>query len=498
MGADWTPKQGQVVGDRYELRDVIGTGGMGVVYAGFDRRLQRPVAVKFLNPTAAADGAALQRFQREALAAGRIGHENICDVRDLGTTEQGAPYIIMELLDGAPLSDQLLAEGRLSPEDAVSILVQVLAALDAAHAAGIVHRDLKPENIFLAESNSGEQRVKIVDFGISKALGDITDLRLTETGIVVGSPYYMSPEQARGRQDVDGRSDLWSVGVILYELLTGQLPFMGDNYNEVMIRIVTEEPRPPSELLPDIPKSLERVIMRALTKDRDERFGSARELAVALSTDSVRLFSVEPPSVEAAPKSRKGVVAAVAVAAVLVFGIVAGFVFVGAGGDEALLDAAVQRSTPVAVATLDTAGVEEASSLEVPPPTPPSDAPRPAEPLAVVVTLLGIPEDAALAFDGATLDERRLTGLAGHQGELVITLGDAEPLRVAITLTETEAIDLSERFRAAVAGGDLSPVADAGAERRRPQADRANQRGPRKRYISGRANSRITLEYEKS
>jgi serine/threonine-protein kinase len=524
MSPDWSPNRGQVVDERYELRDVIGSGGMGVVHAGFDLRLQRPVAVKLLNPTAAADAAALQRFQREALAAGRIGHENICDVRDMGTTEQGTPYIVMELLDGAPLSDRLLAAGRLAPEEAVPIALQVLSALDAAHAAGIVHRDLKPENVFLTESTTGEQRAKIVDFGISKALADVTDLRLTETGVVVGSPYYMSPEQARGRRDVDGRSDLWSLGVILYELLTGRLPFEGDNYNEVMINIVTKEPAPPSAIRPELSASLERAVMRALTKDRNERFANAREMAAALGSGSVRAVptpaaALSPPqapeqSPELGPqhappeprrtRSRGGVVAAAIVGGVVALGLVAGLLFVGTGGDEALLDAATPRP-PEAVAALSTAPpAAEAQALAA---VVVDGAPA-ARTVTVAVT--GVPDGAVLDFDGVRLTEPRLVGEAGHRGELVVTFGSAEPLRLIVTLEADLAIDLAERIAAArrasaAESPDAAPAApvDAGAAQRRragePPGDeppRANRPARGERYIRGRANSRITLEYE--
>ena len=475
---DFTPTEGETIGDRYVVQQVIGRGGMGVVYAGFDNKLERSVAVKFLDQSLSGDREVSSRFQREALAAGRIGHENICDVRDLGNTEDGTPYIVMELLEGQPLSARLELVGRLPPREAVDIALQVLAALEAAHAAGIIHRDLKPENVFLAEHSSGLQRVKIVDFGISKVMNDSGDLRLTETGVVVGSPYYMSPEQARGR-DVDGRTDLWGVGVILYELLTGALPFNGENYNDVMIRIVTEQPAPPKELDPSLPRPLERVVLQALKKNRNERFGSAGEFIAALEEIRDSLADVALP-VEPQPRrrARSKMVAAIAGGAVvlLVSAVVGGFLIagVGSGGPSASASAAS---------------------------TAPSDdgaVPAEAGPPLVAVRIAGLPEGATLNFDGQEVAGDRIEGPEGHRGQLVLERPDRPPLRVELTLTDGQVLDLTDRLAPprALDGGTDAAAVDGGAapaaHRRPPRSIKRTRPG---RFLQGRERTKIILDY---
>ena len=287
----WAPPKR--VADRYEIRGEIGRGGMGVVYQGFDCTLQRNVALKFMDSDQIENREAVSRFQREALAAGKIGHENICDIRDRGDTEDGVPYIVMELLEGEPLSEVLERQGKVDQDRAVGITIQMLSALEAAHQAKIIHRDLKPENIFLAQRPNGPERVKLVDFGISKFQSETDELHLTKTGFVMGSPYYMSPEQARGRSDVDHTSDIWSVGVVLFEMLTGTLPFDGNNYNEVMVNIVSGEPADPMRLNPAISRELSDVVLRALAAETAYRFSSAAEFASALGEASGRQDLVE-------------------------------------------------------------------------------------------------------------------------------------------------------------------------------------------------------------
>lgn len=268
--------------ERYEVKREIGRGGMGAVFEAYDRTLERPVAVKFLNPERSTARKAIERFQLEAVATGRIGHENICDVRDRGVTEDGMPFIVMELLEGESLFQLLHRECRLDPAQAVDIILPVLDALQAAHDAGIVHRDLKPENIFLARGARGKLRVKMLDFGLSRFLDEQRKTRLTTIGKVVGSPSYMSPEQARGLEDVDHRTDVWAVGVILYQCLTGRRPFAGSNFNEILTAIVTEQPSRPSVVMPGLSDALDAVIMRSLAMDKEYRFASAVEFEDAL------------------------------------------------------------------------------------------------------------------------------------------------------------------------------------------------------------------------
>jgi serine/threonine-protein kinase len=282
---------------------------MGAVYEAFDRKLERPVALKFLDPGLIEDAESVSRFQREALAAGRIGHESICDVRDRGETENKVPYIVMELLDGEPLAWVMIRERKVDPGRIGRLMLQALSALEAAHRAGIVHRDLKPENLFVTKSVEGLERIKILDFGISKFLSETIGKRLTRTGTVMGSPIYMSPEQAAGSKDIDHRTDIWSVGVIMYEALTGKEPFDGENYNQIMLSIITTTPTEPRVIVPEIPEPIEQVVLRAMAKDRDERYQTAAVFADALRAaleeageEPSLIIPVTPSPVSRAPK----------------------------------------------------------------------------------------------------------------------------------------------------------------------------------------------------
>jgi serine/threonine-protein kinase len=281
-GDRWVLAQGYLVDGRYVLVRVIGTGGMGAVYEAWDSRIERPVAIKFLDPDLVSDRTSIERFQREALVAGRIGHENICDVRDRGVCGEGIPYIVMELLKGRTLFELMFQEKSLPAERVVPVMLEVLAALGAAHQVGIVHRDLKPENIFLTQTADGKGKVKLLDFGVSKFLDDASMLRLTKTGTALGTPWYMSPEQALGKKDVDRRSDLWSVGVVMYEALTGQLPFKASNHSELLLQVIKESPASLREIKASISRELDAVVMKAMSKDREDRFTDADAFSRAL------------------------------------------------------------------------------------------------------------------------------------------------------------------------------------------------------------------------
>ncbi|MBN1774275.1 MAG: serine/threonine protein kinase [Deltaproteobacteria bacterium] len=223
-------RTGQIVGEKYRLSRLIGEGGMGEVYEAQHTIIGRRCAVKFLHPEMARQAEVVTRFVREAQAASAIGHRGIIDIYDVGTTPDGAPYLVMEFLEGASLGGRLETSGRLPVHTAVEIVAQVLSALRVAHQRGIVHRDLKPDNIYLVESPGSPMVVKLLDFGISKmtVVGD-GQQRMTQTGAVLGTPVYMSPEQAAGRSDADHRLDIYAMGVILFELLTGRLPYGGTN-----------------------------------------------------------------------------------------------------------------------------------------------------------------------------------------------------------------------------------------------------------------------------
>ncbi|MFC1482544.1 protein kinase [Myxococcota bacterium] len=273
---------GRIVG-KYRLERLIGKGGMGVVYQARHTLVGKRCALKMLHPRHAGNDEAVQRMLREAQAAAAIGHPNIVVTHDFGAAEGGGYYLVMDLLEGESLADRIKRLGRIEVQPLVGIVIQVLSALEAAHAKGIVHRDLKPENIFLALQRSGGEEVRLLDFGVSKFTpGGPDELRLTRTGAVLGTPYYMSPEQASGARDVDGRTDLWSLGVIFFEGLTGRQPFTGHNYNRLMFNIMTQAtPVLRSERL-DVPAALEAVIRQALEKEPDQRFSTAAEMAEAL------------------------------------------------------------------------------------------------------------------------------------------------------------------------------------------------------------------------
>jgi serine/threonine-protein kinase len=273
--------------DRYRILRVIGKGGMGVVYEAEHTQLGKRVAVKLMLEKYANDHEAIARFQREALAASRIGNPHIIDVSDIGTAPDGRAFVVMELLSGVPLTDVIKQAGAMPAWRAIHIIRQVLRAVGAAHAKGIVHRDLKPDNIFLVSQGEHHDFVKLLDFGISKMVDTaeaVAATRLTSTGMVMGTPLYMAPEQALGNE-VDQRVDLYASGVILYELLTGHPPFEGATYAVLVAKLLTQIPTPINQLRPDLSPQLVAAVHRALEKEPTQRFGSANEFVAALPGD---------------------------------------------------------------------------------------------------------------------------------------------------------------------------------------------------------------------
>ena len=270
---------GQVVADRYHIIKKLGEGGMGAVYLGEHVKMGRKSAIKVMNPGMAHDPDAVSRFNREASNASRISHPNVCQIYDFGETTDGLIYLAMEFIEGQSLTDLIDREGALPAVRAASILKQSADALQAAHDLGIVHRDLKPDNIMIAQARDGADVVKVVDFGIAKAVaGDETGQKVTKTGLVVGTPEYMSPEQLSGDK-LDGRSDIYSLGLVLYRMLTGVLPFQADTAQEVMIKRLTDEPTPLAEARPDIefPPGIQAVLDRVLQRLTADRYQNAAE-----------------------------------------------------------------------------------------------------------------------------------------------------------------------------------------------------------------------------
>lgn len=276
---------GEVVAGKYVIEHTIGEGGMGIVLAARHHELERRVAIKFLLPEFAQEAMAAERFRREARASARMRGEHVCRVLDVGTLETGVPYMVMEHLDGRDLASELASRGHLPIDEAVGYLLEACEAVAEAHVAGIVHRDLKPANLFLETRSDGSRRVKVLDFGVSKSLLELKDGRsaLTRTSSLVGSPLYMSPEQLDSARDVDARADIWALGVVLFELLTGMTPFQGDNIPQLVAAVLLEAPVRMTDLPVSLPAALAEVLQRALAKQRDNRYSTVGELAQALS-----------------------------------------------------------------------------------------------------------------------------------------------------------------------------------------------------------------------
>jgi serine/threonine-protein kinase len=316
-------KAGEVLGGKFRIERVLGQGGMGVVVQAMHLHLDQRVALKFLLPDALTHPDTVARFAREARAAAKIRSEHVARVIDVGTLDTGSPYIVMEYLEGEDLSAHLKNRGPLSLTEATGFVLQACEALAEAHAAGVVHRDLKPANLFLARYPDGTPCVKILDFGISKLLGgtDGRDFDMTRTTAIMGSPYYMSPEQMRSTRSVDARADIWALGVILYELVAGRVPFDADTMPELCAMVLQDAPPRLGSFVQTGSPTFEAVVLRCLEKDVGRRFPSIADLANALSPfappeaqrslDRVARLSGNPP-----PRSGGGLGAgAMAVAA---------------------------------------------------------------------------------------------------------------------------------------------------------------------------------------
>jgi eukaryotic-like serine/threonine-protein kinase len=280
------PMIGKTIGDKYEIIDVIGDGGMGSVYKARHKLMKRIVAIKTLHPNLVASAAALKRFQQEAQAASSLNHPNVLAIFDFGLSDQGIPYLVMDYLEGVSLAAVLQESSHLELTRSLDIFMQTCAGLNHAHQKGIVHRDLKPGNIMLIDVDGTPDFVKIVDFGIAKLMPDsgLDTNNLTQTGQIFGSPLYMSPEQCRAVAELDGRADIYSMGCVMYRTVTGMPPFVGNDQIECMYKHVHETPESFKDVVPELnlPEALENIIFKAMAKDPADRYQTMNELREAL------------------------------------------------------------------------------------------------------------------------------------------------------------------------------------------------------------------------
>ncbi len=462
-GASDEEVAGLVIADRYRLDRKIGTGGMATVWEATHLTLNRAVAIKLIDVAGPRSARLTERFLREARVAGAIRHRNVVDITDFGTTETGRPFMAMELLVGRPLSQLLDGQTHLTVGEVVQIMARVLSGLGAVHDAGIVHRDLKPENIFLVEDADGVYP-KLLDFGVSRAdpRTDLESVMPTTENAIVGTPQYMSPEQARVLKDLDHRSDLWSAGVILFEMLSGRLPYDADAVGDVIIQIATEEPPDLATLRPDLAGPLTAVVMKALSRRPEDRFATARDMRAALlaatahvaqastagsgehpillthqgglgdlrdaltaayepgdssvidvsqhlaALDLLRAEGSEPaPARASTPRRWQGVA----------LGVLAGAALLGGAGVVMSLGADPPEARPRPVASPPAVGQEEPATAA----TVEELAPAPAAPVHVQLRLEDLPGDAEVTVDGAPVRV---------EGPLELTRGETHEVEV--------------------------------------------------------------------
>lgn len=291
-----SPSGVEPLAGKYRIEHVIGRGGMGIVLRAVHLRLDEPVAIKLLLQDVATEPSVVERFMREARAASKIKSPHVVRVTDIDVLPSGAPYMVMELLEGYTLAELCRAQGPLAPGLVTAYLRQACDALAEAHELGIVHRDLKPSNLFLWRRRDGTGVLKVLDFGISKLGGQLQQGEITQTDTLLGSPTYMSPEQLMSSRQVDGRSDIWSLGIVLYQCLTGTVPFKADTLPQICMKVLHDPVDPPAQRRDDLPPGLSEVVLRCLEKNPDNRFATATELSEALApfaaTGALRMADV--------------------------------------------------------------------------------------------------------------------------------------------------------------------------------------------------------------
>src|SRR5881296_264575 len=293
----------QALGSSYTLEGEIGRGGMGVVFNARDERLKRQVAIKVLPPELAFREEIRLRFVREAETAARLSHPHIVPIHSVGESPDGLVYFVMAYVDGESLGAKLKRRGRLPPDEARRIMQETADALGAAHAFGIIHRDVKPDNILLEGSRG---RVVVTDFGIAKALSSTTGgATLTATGVAIGTPHYMSPEQAAGDREIDGRSDIYSLGVVAYQMLAGELPFQAPTVPGILMKHITERAPLITDRRQEVPEDLAACVMRSLEKDPEDRWPTADALRRALEARSATMYRSRRPSAGAAARASR-------------------------------------------------------------------------------------------------------------------------------------------------------------------------------------------------
>jgi serine/threonine-protein kinase len=272
-------REGELLAGKYQLEKRLAAGGMGEVYRATNTAIGRTVAIKLLLAEHARNDTLVARFMTEARAANLVRHPNVVDVLDVGKADDGTPFIVQELLEGHDLGQHIVEfGGRLPATAVIELMAPIVEAIGVAHAAGVVHRDLKPENVFLARVGNALVP-KLLDFGISQVISAEPSVRLTATGTAMGTPTYMSPEQVTSSKLVDARTDVWALGVILYELLAGELPFKGETPGAMFVKIATEEATPLDQLAPHVPAALVKIVGRCMQKKREMRYATANELA---------------------------------------------------------------------------------------------------------------------------------------------------------------------------------------------------------------------------